>query len=475
MRVTGFQARRSPALAKTLTVCVCVCACLCAPAPAALVDRVLVIRNAESPVSRAVADDYAARRGARHVLDIHVPDAAAGPDSETLPFADFRAQVEEPLKAYLDSHPGIDFILMTKGVPICISGAQRLPMSLDSYVAAMGYDSLPGAITVVSDNPAYRASDGGPFHGVSWFNRFWNSRKPFTHAEFGGYLVTRLDGYTQADAIALTTRSLAAESALAAGQSPKGLFLLDQDPSLGSGNLKLLPFSSLKWRPPVSDTCRLPGESTWGDFNTDMFPAADTLRARHYPFVLDTTLAFLGHREGLMGYASWGSNDRNFDPDGYASLRFAAGSICETAVSTSARTFLPTEGGQSLIADLITAGVTGVKGYVDEPWMEAIASPSILFGRYTEGWTLAESFYAASNEVGWKDIIIGDPILRAYPSPEIANLAGEGTTGIGPGISVARRHGPASASGKRDGVWLVTPPRPGSAPVSALGRASARD
>jgi len=51
---------------------------------------------------------------------------------------------------------------------------------------------------------------------------------------------------------------------------------------------------------------------------------------------------------GLMGYVSWGSNDRYYDPAAYKSLRFANGGIVETAVSTGARTFLqPYDGGQS--------------------------------------------------------------------------------------------------------------------------------
>ena len=101
-------------------------------------------------------------------------------------------------------------------------------------------------------------------------------------------------------------------------------------------------------------------------------------------------------------------------PRAYHSLRFAPGAVCETAVSTSARTFLPTQGGQSLIADLIAQGVTGAKGYTDEPLLQAVASPSILFDRYTRGWTLAESFYAASRFVGWEDIVIGDPLCRPW-------------------------------------------------------------
>jgi uncharacterized protein (TIGR03790 family) len=90
--------------------------------------------------------------------------------------------------------------------------------------------------------------------------------------------------------------------------------------------------------------------------------------------------------------------------------------VCETAVSTSARTFLPTHGGQSLISDLIAQGVTGAKGYTDEPLLQAVASPSILLDRYARGWTLAESYYAASRFVAWEDIVIGDPLCRPFHS-----------------------------------------------------------
>lgn len=55
-----------------------------------------------------------------------------------------------------------------------------------------------------------------------------------------------------------------------------------------------------------------------------------------------------------------------------------------------------------------------MKGYTDEPLLQAIASPSVMFRRYTSGGTLAESFYAASRLVGWEDIVIGDPLCRAY-------------------------------------------------------------
>ncbi len=44
--------------------------------------------------------------------------------------------------------------------------------------------------------------------------------------------------------------------------------------------------------------------------------------------------------------------------------------------------------------------LTGVKGYVDEPFTQAIVFPSVLFDRYTRDRNLAESVYAASALMG---------------------------------------------------------------------------
>jgi uncharacterized protein (TIGR03790 family) len=115
-----------------------------------------------------------------------------------------------------------------------------------------------------------------------------------------------------------------------------------------------------------------------------------------------------------LGYFSWGSNDARYSSAAYQTLFFAAGSISDTAVSTSARTFLPTQGGQSLLVDLIAHGLTCGKGYSDEPLLQAIASPTIALERYTAGYTMAESFYAASHFVGWEDIVVGDPLCCPY-------------------------------------------------------------
>jgi len=196
--------------------------------------------------------------------------------------------------------------------------------------------------------------------------------------------------------------------------------LLDVDEPRGLGDKAIEP-------EPVTKT--VTSEWGWEKFNADILRAHDELEASGISDVLDMTDTFVGDQHDLLGYFSWGSNDSNFgqspadgeDPTlvsgsaAYESLTFAPGSIADTAVSTSGRTFLkPFSGTQSLMADLIAHGLTCGKAYVGEPLLQAVASPTIALDRYYAGYSAAESLYAASRFTGWEDIIFGDPLGTPY-------------------------------------------------------------
>lgn len=100
------------------------------------------------------------------------------------------------------------------------------------------------------------------------------------------------------------------------------------------------------------------------------------------------------------------------------------GALAETYVSTGGRTFnYAANYGQSLVSDLILDGVTGVKGYVYEPYLTACAHPDILFDAYTRGYYLAESYYMASALKGWMGTVVGDPKLAPYRQSIVPDLA----------------------------------------------------
>ena len=380
-------------------------------------DEVLLVVNTGSPVSQAIAADYAVKREIAHILPVRCRDSALSTRNETMSLTEYTQTIETPVREYLATHTNINFIVLTKGIPIRITGAamgscdqnSREPAdirghpSVDSYLAALDYTNLPAMKISIAGSGAI---------GCAYSNRFWNATEPFSHAKFGGYLVTRLDGYTEADAKALVTRSLAAEQNFAPILA-RGKVLLDVEPVFGLGDKATQPG-------PITSTNILT-ESAWSEFNADMRHANDVLTNRGIGVELDLTSKFIGGRSNLLGYFSWGSNDERswgandfYSTNAYLSLYFAPGSISDTAVSTSARTFLPTTGGQSLMVDLIAHGLTCAKGYSDEPLLQGIASPTIVFDRYTSGYTMAESFYAASHFVGWEDVVIGDPLCAPY-------------------------------------------------------------
>ena len=370
-----------------------------------LAERTLVIVNLDSPTSIAIGEDYMAKRGVKQRLNVKCQDSSQSAGAETMLYGDFHDRIEQPLKQYLTKHPAIDFVVTNKGIPIRLTGVPGFGLannqpSLDSTIAALGYDADSKAAKVA-------ISDSG-FTGTAWANNFWNSKERFSHAKFGGYLVTRLDGYTEDEAKMLVRWAMQSEL-----KRPTGPVLLDICPSFGLTDPATEPVPIFSEKPDPKSGGKSVNELDYKHYNGDMALAGQLLTKAGVPVTAETTDLFATGQD-LMGYVSWGSNDSHFDAANYGKLRFAPGAIAETAVSTSARTFLKTSGGQSHIADLVSARVTGVKGYCDEPLLQAVASPSILFDRYARGWTLAESFYAASRFIAWEDIVVGDPLCSPY-------------------------------------------------------------
>jgi tetratricopeptide (TPR) repeat protein len=208
--------------------------------------------------------------------------------------------------------------------------------------------------------------------------------------------VSRLDGFTEADAIGLIDR------ALTAGRD--GNFLLDQR---GTGDRVADPW---------------------------LQAAADQLSAAGFKerIVLDPSTSGLTDRPNVFGYASWGSNDPGIRRRRLG-LGFVPGALAAMFVSTDARTmqeppadWQPGPGGdpkasfagspQSLTGDLIRDGVTGVAGNVAEPYLDGAIRPDILFPAYIAGFNLIESFYLAMPHLSWQTIVFGDPLCAPFRS-----------------------------------------------------------
>ncbi|MCB0824764.1 MAG: TIGR03790 family protein [Armatimonadetes bacterium] len=287
--------------------------------------------------------------------------------TENVSRSEYTSGIEAPIKeAIKNSKNKINYIVLTKGTPIRLEN--NAGFSVDGHLASMNLPIQP--IGELNKENITRSQ-----------NPYYGSTERFSSEKWNMYLVTRLTGYTVEDAKKLVDNSLAAKRV-------DGPFFLDKAGNRTSGG--------------------------YGQMEQMMERSYENLKTKGFDVQIDRDKDYILPGRPLMGYCTWGSNDGAFNLDTYRKVKFLPGAICETFVSTSGRTFEPTTGGQSLIADLIKNQVTGVKGYVSEPYTFALAQPDILFDRYVEGFNLAEAFYAASLVIKWKDIVIGDPLCRPY-------------------------------------------------------------
>ena len=405
-----------------------VCLAIAPAAWAQSAANVLVVANAELPASVQIAEYYVRKRAIPpdQLLQIRTPVA----DEIARPL--FDRDIQSPIATWLTVHHAHDrilYIVLTKGVPLRIAGTgdrNGTMASVDSELTLL-YRRLSGhpvAFPGTTRNPYFLSADN-----VSDAPRF-------THATQDIFLVTRLDGYTTADVMALIDRGTAPVK--------DGRVLLDERA----------------------------GSST--PANAWLSEAADRLKAQGFAdrVSLETTGAVLQHEQNVLGYYSWGSNDPAIT-ERQLDLHFVPGAIAATFVSTDARTFAeppPTwkigrwgaketyfsGSPQSLTGDLIRAGVTGASGHVSEPFLDAAARPQILFPAYLAGFNLAEAFYLALPYLSWQTVVIGDPLCSPFSRPPAAD------SDVNPPIDPATEL-PSQFSARRLAAPVLAAAKPGAA------------
>ena len=357
------------------------------PYPRKGVENVLVLVNINSSMSRHIADYYIK---ARNIPEAHKLELACD-ESENISENDYNTLILEPLKEFLlenNLKDSITFIVLTKGLPIRI----KYPSYNRSLCSTLA--SLWRPASNRTFNPYFNRSPMGTYRVQPFFPQLQEI-----------YLVSALDGYQMdedGDSIPDDVKQLIDNSLKA---KPGGLFVLDIDPSKGGG-YKI----GNDWMEAAHQIL-----TSWG--------IADTL---------DTTATFLTGLEDVGGYCSWGSNDAYDTTHGEPFFRWHPGALSTTYVSTSARTFTyPPSYGQSLIADEIHEGVTGTVGFCNEPYLDAVGRPQLLFPAYLKGLTLGEAFYQSLRYLNWMNIVCGDPLCAPYlkrmdaPKGIIASFEGD--------------------------------------------------
>jgi len=186
--------------------------------------NVLLIANKQSDASVRIADHYAQVRDIpadqRITIDVPVAD-------EISP-RDYQLRIERPLTGWFNRNSGQDrilYLVLTKGVPLRITGTTGLQgtvSSVDSELTLL-YRKLTGRAVPPAgriENPYFLGAN--PIRNA----------KTFSHEQVDIFLVTRLDGYTTEDVLALIDRGKAPAS--------QGRFILDMKSSFtDKGNVWL--------------------------------------------------------------------------------------------------------------------------------------------------------------------------------------------------------------------------------------------
>ncbi len=344
-------------------------------------ERVLLVVNDNSTLSRDIGEYYARRRGVPSKNICHISAAVV----EEISRQEYDRQIARPVGAFLRKYglqESIFYIVTTSGVPLKISGAgegmNSSASSVDSELTLLYSD--------LSTGKPHRIDGAIP-------NSFFGKRdRTFSHPEYPIYLVTRLAAYDFDGVKGIIERSLAARN--------RGKFVLD----LSSDDDR-----------PGNDWLR----------NAAILLPKDRI-------VLDETTEPVYGQTDVIGYASWGSNDEHHKRR-FPGFHWLPGGIVTEYVSSDGRTFqkppdhwIPGRdwinrsawfagSPQSMLADYILEGATGSSGHVYEPYLTMTPRPDLLLPAYYSGRNLAESFYLAIPGLSWQNIVVGDPLCSLGP------------------------------------------------------------
>jgi uncharacterized protein (TIGR03790 family) len=336
---------------------------------------VLLVVNNNSSVSRTIADYYARRRSIpqTNICAIH------STEEETISRPQYNLEIAAPVASCLHNNGLVEtvlYIVTTLGVPLRIDGER----SMDGDASAVDSELTLLYLDMKSHKPhPLKGSLPNPFFG--------RKDAVFAHPQFPIYLVTRLAAYDFDGVKAIIDRSLLAAN--------KGKFVIDQRDS---------------------------GEDSADEW---LHEAAAFLPKDRV--VLDTSTKVLYDLSDVIGYAGWGSNDKNRHRR-FLGFHWLPGAIATEFVSSNGRTFKKppdswnlgrdwtTPSGlfagspQTMSADYLLEGATGVSGHVFEPWLAQTPHPEFLLPAYYKGRNLAESYYLSIRSLSWQNIVVGDPL-----------------------------------------------------------------
>ncbi len=358
-----------------------------------LAARVILLANANDAGSMQIAEHYAAQRGVPRANLIALPMA----QTETISWPEFVATIWQPLqdelirRKWIDAIPmelvdevgrkkcaanghRISYLITCRGVPLRIANSATLGAPRPAPFNRAELRTNEGA---VDSELSLLAAPSYPINGFVP-NPLFQNDTPAVWEQALVVKVSRLDGPTVADALALVDHALAAERTGLLGRAyvdvankhPDGDRWLESDAT----QLTALGF----------------------DLDVDRAPTTFPVTARFDAPVL---------------YFGWYAGDLT-GPFTLPGFQFPPGAIAVHIHSFSATTLRSTTAGWC--GPLVARGVTATVGNVFEPYLDFLHRPDLLLAALARGETFGDAAYYAEPVLSWQAIAIGDPLYRPF-------------------------------------------------------------
>jgi len=269
----------------------------------------------------------------------------------------------------------IRFIVLTKGIPIKISGSDQ--SCLDSDLCLL-----------FNDEYSIGSRIHNPYFGeIYYFDSF---TYPIYSTSQISYLVSRLDAFTLNDVIQMIDRGVNPDT------SGINWYILDDYPGL--------EYDKMYDAKRILDEL---GKNSVYDNTTSHI--TDNVQG--------DVIGYCGHGVHAGAGYPFVLNDLNFT--------FANGALFNTYESFNGWSFFLNgrQSNHNLISDFIAIGGTGGIGHVYEPYASAIPHENILFSRYANGFTLVEAAYMSMAYLSWQNVVVGDPLCRLKSSIPVFDYA----------------------------------------------------
>ena len=329
-------------------------------------EHVFVVYNINSSYGDSIASYYQA---ARKIPQSNIC-AIACDTAEVISREYYNIYIRDVLRDSLIQRgirEEIRFIVLTKGIPLKITGTGSLDMSsTDSELCLLFNNEY--SFNYRTNNPYF----GEIYHFESFTYPSYSSSKI-------SYLVSRLDAFTIDDVISMIDRGVNPDT------TGTAWYILDDQPGLTYDKM----FEAKRILDELGQNAvydNTTGKITQNDQGDVMGYCGHGIHASAgYPFILNDLNIQLANGALFNTYESY--NGYSFQPEGRAS-------------------------NHNLVSDFIAIGGTGGIGHVYEPYSSAIPHENILFARYASGFTLIEAAYMSMFYISWTNVVVGDPLCR---------------------------------------------------------------